>query len=279
MTDPGSDKSKLYMIFGCGYLGNRVKERWQKLLRHVIVVSRTERHETTPSNDVLSYSQLAQLDQPSAPVQTVMFSAGMGPTESTQSQWLECLTQAIDFSSRQKCRFVFVSSTGVYSQSTGQWVDESMPAQPSRQRAQLCRKGEDLIRSSLDDFFICRLAGIYGPNRLPRLQPLKNGEPIPGNPDAWLNLIQVEDAAEIIVNLAQLDQSGEIVNVADGCPVLRSDYFQQICDLCHFPTPRFQQEKPDGNLGKRIDITRLKQLLGDNVKTRSLAAGIKDAIQ
>ena len=153
-----------------------------------------------------------------------------------------------------------------------------MPAQPSRQRAQVCRKGEDLIRSSLDDYFICRLAGIYGPNRLPRLQPLKDREPIPGNPDAWLNLIQVEDAAEIIVNLAQLDRSGEIVNVADGCPVLRRDYFQQICDLCHFPTPRFQQAKTDDNLGKRIDITRLKQLLGSDVNLRSLATGLSQAI-
>ena len=212
------------------------------------------------------------------PISNVLFSAGMDKSQSTESQWYECLKTAVRFASQQNCRFIFTSSTGVYAQSDGRWVDEKMPADPTRERARLCRKAEEWIQHELNDFIVCRLAGIYGPSRLPRLGPLKNGEPIPGNPDAWLNLVHVDDAARIIVQMGQLDRTGETVNIADGVPLRRRDYFKTICTQLDFPDPIFEIEPKEQSFGKRVDTGKLRELLGSDLHISRFGDQLKSCI-
>src|SRR5690606_29190096 len=115
-------------------------------------------------------------------------------------------------------RFVYISSTSVYGQTQGEWVDESSPCRPDRPNGQACLEAENLVW----EFFpagmdpeqsgavVLRLAGIYGPGRLlRRVEQLRSGDPIGGNPEAWLNLIHVDDAATAVLACEQRFTPGE----------------------------------------------------------------------
>ena len=277
-TPASTGECNTHLIFGCGYLGKRIANCWQHSGNRVVTVSRSPEAQASSDPNRLSYDQLENTNTFESPISTVVYSAGMDKSQSTESQWFDCLKTAVQFALMKKCRFIFTSSTGVYAQSDGRWVDETMPAEPVRERARPCREAEGLIQNELNDFFICRLAGIYGPGRLPRLEPLKNGKLIPGNPDAWLNLVHVEDAARIIVRLGQLERTGQTVNIADGVPLRRSDYFKTICTHFGFPDPVFESESNGSSIGKRVDIGKLKELLGSNLNISNFDDQLKACI-
>jgi nucleoside-diphosphate-sugar epimerase len=280
------------VIFGCGYLGNRVAKRWYESGQAVISVSRNLPAVQRPDGEIDSgntkkvgknfaghwtYDQLAtQSDNRKAigSPRTVLFCAGMDGVENSENQWLQCLRSAISFADKHDCRFLFTSSTGVYGQDDGQWVDETDAPIPTRRRAKLCVQAENEIRHRLSNYAICRLAGIYGPGRLPRLNPLKNGEAVPGNPRAWLNLIMVDDAAMILDELSQIDMCVDAVNIADGVPIARQEYFRIICQIAHFPPAVFDETALSDSLGKRISVERLRGILGKKFRPTDLETGL-----
>jgi nucleoside-diphosphate-sugar epimerase len=96
---------------------------------------------------------------------------------------------------------IYISSVGVYGPSDGDWVDESTPCEPHREggKASLAAEqvlaGHALGRRGL----ILRLAGIYGPGRIPLAEKIRKGEPLPVSPEGYLNLIHVDDAARVVL--------------------------------------------------------------------------------
>ena len=98
---------------------------------------------------------------------------------------------------------------------------DSVPTDAPRRR-RLPRAEQALEASRLGDrTIVLRLAGIYGPGRLPRLDALRRGESLAVEPDAYLNLIQADDAAEIVVGAADRLEAPDRFVVSDGEPVLR----------------------------------------------------------
>jgi len=59
--------------------------------------------------------------------------------------------------------FLYTSSTSVYAQTAGEWVDENSAAEPVHETGGILRETEELVRQ--DEGIIARLAGIYGPGR------------------------------------------------------------------------------------------------------------------
>ncbi|MEL6106339.1 MAG: NAD-dependent epimerase/dehydratase family protein, partial [Planctomycetota bacterium] len=94
-------------------------------------------------------------------------------------------------------RLCYISTTGVYHQADGAWVDENSPAQPSREGGQAHLKAEQLLRERRRDgrWHVFRLSGIYGPGRVPRIADVRDGKPIASLETGFLNLIHVDDAA------------------------------------------------------------------------------------
>src|SRR5205823_868134 len=121
-------------------------------------------------------------------------------------------------------QFLYVSSTGVYGQTGGEEVDEESPAEPIEESGRVVREAERTLLRQRPDAAILRFAGIYGPGRLIRHQALLAGEPLTGDPGKWLNLIHVEDGVRAIDHVLRARWSG-VVNVCDGRPVTRRDFF------------------------------------------------------
>jgi nucleoside-diphosphate-sugar epimerase len=158
-------------------------------------------------------------------------------------------------------RLVYVSSTGVYGQA-GDEVDESAPTEPADEAGRVVLEAERLLRRAGSALIILRFAGLYGPGRLIGAQRLRIGEPVPGDPDGWLNLIHVDDGARAVRAAAERGEPGTVYNVSDGHPVRRRDFYAHLAGLLGAPAPRFEPE-PGARAGnRRVSSRRLREELG-----------------
>ncbi|GAA3677902.1 NAD-dependent epimerase/dehydratase family protein [Arthrobacter ginkgonis] len=98
-------------------------------------------------------------------------------------------------------RILFVSSTAVYGDAGGGWVDEDTPARPASATGTILLEAEELLRARRPDGIALRLSGIYGPGRTRLIDQVRAGNTaLPGRPQPT-NRIHRDDAAAAIVHL------------------------------------------------------------------------------
>lgn len=105
-------------------------------------------------------------------------------------------------------RLLFVSSTGVYGQQAGEWVDEHSPCTPQGWSGQILLEAEGLALGCGIPASVVRLAGIYGPGRRWLLSQVRAGYRAPSAPPLYGNRIHAEDAAGLLACLLQADVRG-----------------------------------------------------------------------
>jgi nucleoside-diphosphate-sugar epimerase len=177
-------------------------------------------------------------------------------------------------------RLVYVSSTSVYGQADGSWVDEECPAAPVDEAGSIMLDAEKILRSRCPEAIVLRLAGIYGPGRLPNLGPIRAGEAINGEPDRWLNLIHVDDAAAAIAAAFERGTVSSTYNVADGSPCTRRQFYQELARLVGTPAPRFARESPGrgDSANRRIAVERMREELQVRPRFPSYQEGLQNAL-
>lgn len=106
-------------------------------------------------------------------------------------------------------RLIFVSSSSVYGQVEGEWVDEASPTQPSGYAGTIMLEAEALAGGSHIPATVVRLTGIYGPGRERLINQARQGYYAPPEPPQYGNRIQVDDAAGLIAHLLQADWQGQ----------------------------------------------------------------------
>jgi len=157
--------------------------------------------------------------------------------------------------------FIFTSSTSVYSQTDGSWVDETSPAIPLRETGQFLRKTEDLVLGT--GGAVARLAGLYGPGRCVPLQKLLDGKAIiEGNGERVMNMLHQLDAASTLRFLAETQATG-LFNAVDNQPVPELDWFRYVCDQLNKPVPQFgprDLNRKRGWTSKRVSNRKLRSL-------------------
>jgi nucleoside-diphosphate-sugar epimerase len=171
-------------------------------------------------------------------------------------------------------RFIHISSTSVYGQTDGDWVDETAPTLPLSESGRVVLEAEQVLRSHVPDGIILRLAGIYGPGRLLRSDALVNGKPLPGDPDRWLNLIHVDDAATAVLSADERAGASGIYNIADGEPVRRGEFFSFLAELLGTPPPRFGGERLNDPTNRRIANGLVLKDMGLRLKFPSYRQGL-----
>ncbi len=126
---------------------------------------------------------------------------------------------------------IWVSSTGVYGQNQGEWVDETSKCAPTHYAGQSLLRAEALLAQSGVPHTVLRLAGIYGPGRDFLIRQVRAGN---GGDAAYTNRIHVEDAAAFAANLIQSDKKGvwghRFYNVCDSAPVPSNEVRQWLAD-------------------------------------------------
>jgi nucleoside-diphosphate-sugar epimerase len=105
-------------------------------------------------------------------------------------------------------RILFASSSGVYGQQQGEWVDEDSPAEAQSYSARIMREAEQLALGSGLPASVVRLTGLYGPGREWLLSQVRGGYRVSETPPLYGNRIHVDDAAGLFATLLQADAAG-----------------------------------------------------------------------
>lgn len=105
-------------------------------------------------------------------------------------------------------RLLFVSSSGVYGQQLGEWVDEESPAEAGSYSGRIMREAEQLALQSGLPASLVRLTGLYGPGREWLLGQVRQGYRVASEPPLYGNRIHVDDAAGLLAYLLQADARG-----------------------------------------------------------------------
>lgn len=129
------------------------------------------------------------------------------------------LISALRFRGESPRRLLLTSSTGVYGQSGGEWVDETSPAEPTGSGRWILQ-GEETVLGAPFPAVALRLAGIYGPGRTGALDRARRYL-LPEGPDehpAYTNRIHRDDCAGALRHLMLLDRPGPLYIGADHEP-------------------------------------------------------------
>jgi nucleoside-diphosphate-sugar epimerase len=159
---------------------------------------------------------------------------------------------------RTQTKWIYLSTTGVFGPTPPEgWVDENSPVSPERPGSIAAWAGEQWIAShvSEDMRVTLRPAGIYGPDRVPRWEAIRDQTPLQVDPESYLNLIHIDDLAETIRAVSSTNMRSSLYCVSDGTPVRRREYYAYIARLGNWPNPIFESPNPHGTgrVGSRSD--------------------------
>jgi nucleoside-diphosphate-sugar epimerase len=132
----------------------------------------------------------------------------------------------------------YLSTTGVYGDHQGGWVDEDTPLSPSTKRGQLRVEAEAAWQALPDlPLHIFRLAGIYGPGRGP-FAKVRNGTARRIIKEGQVfSRIHVEDIAQILLASINRPNPGAIYNMCDNDPAPPEDVIAHAAELLNLPVP------------------------------------------
>ena len=118
-------------------------------------------------------------------------------------------------------RIVFISSTGVYGQDAGEWIDvHTMPVKPKREASQVIWQAEQVLQQGFgDQATVIRPSGIYGRERLMRLRQARESQKQPLPMAHWSNRIMDSDLVNIIVQVLKSDAPKPLYIATDYAPV------------------------------------------------------------
>lgn len=189
--------------------------------------------------------------------------------------------------------FVYMSTTGVYGDTDGGFVDESAPVQPRSERARRRVSAEEMTRVWCTERrvrrVVLRVPGIYGPGRLP-LERLKQREPVVCPEDAGItNRIHVDDLVTACERAVVNKEARGVYNVTDGNSISSTAFFDTVARLADLPyPPRVSMEEaqltfsPERlsflNESRRVGNDRMLRHLGVTLKYADLEAGIRASL-
>jgi nucleoside-diphosphate-sugar epimerase len=194
------------LVAGAGYVGGALAEALARGGGDVLVLRRSAQ---PPPPGTRPFR--ADLAAPGAldalpPVAVAFYTAAADERSDAayRRAYVDGLARLIERLARQPApprRLLFTSSTSVYAQREGEWVDEASPTEPREFPGRRLLEAEALLRAAPFPCTALRLGGIYGPGRTSLVARAARGER--GGP-AFTNRIHRDDAAAALAHLAAL---------------------------------------------------------------------------
>lgn len=274
---PVTTSPPLRLIVGCGYLGSRVARRWVEAGSRVLATTRSADRAATLrglGTEPVIVDVTAPADRwhtlvaASGCPTTVFWAVGFDRTAGTTHRdvHVDGLRRLLDALAAvaAKPRVILSSSTGVWGDEAGGIIDETTPPNPTRDAGAVLVDAERMLAAHPSGpGTALRFAGLYGPDRLPRIADLRAGRPIAADPESWLNLVHVDDAAAVVCLVADAAHPGPLYVVSDGRPIRRRDWYGRLAAASGSPEPRWDPTAPRPRGGdKRVDPSLLARELG-----------------
>ena len=285
-----SDVSVQTMIFGYGYLGRRVAQQairnGDKVYATTRRPQRQEQLATEGTHPIVAdwtdRRTLANLPDVKQIVICVSYDRHSSHNRfDSQVGGLRNLLQVIN----PKTKICYISTTGVYHQQNGVWVDETSPTRPHRDGGRAHLMAEALLNQMRpeSEWTILRLSGIYGPGRIPRAANIIAGRPIASPREGFLNLIHVEDAAQAVDSVFR-KRTQRLYVVSDDRPIVRSQFYEEIARQTGSEKPQFVTAEAGSSVSirsesnKRVWNRRMKRDLVSNLYFPTYQHGLADIL-
>ena len=166
--------------------------------------------------------------------------------------------------SRPDTRFIFISSTSVYGQSHGEWVNENSVTAPESVTGRIILQAESAFLAYSKLNCIVRFSGIYGRGRSHLIDAVINNREVQYEPPYYMNRIHWQDCVRVINFIASRMMAGEAIEsvylASDDDPAPKWDVFNFLADKLGVAPPEKAIMPPDTLQNKRCSNRRLKQL-------------------
>lgn len=245
-------------MVGCGDLGARIARGFIDVGAEVYALTRTP--VTTLSvrwlrGDIADATSIPPL--PEALDQLVYCLTPSARDEASYRRaYVEGLRNVLgSFASGNVPRVTFISSTAVYGDAAGAWVDEASTCAPAAFNGRVLLEAEQLALQSGTEALILRLGGIYGPGRDSLIRNVRAGKPMAADALQWGNRIHVDDAAAASCHLV-LSRARGVFNLVDSGPTASADVMDWLATQLHLlalPRP----ERNGQAAGRRVSNVRL----------------------
>lgn len=277
------------LIVGCGYLGEAMVGRLLACGFEVLATTRggpgrLARLAELGAQPVL-FNTKAPGPLPAADAVISAMAVDRASGQTMREVHVDGLRAAVQAIPDKNVPWFHVSSTSVYGQEHGEWVNEDSPCEPTDDSGHTVLAAEDTLKQLIPKATILRFAGIYGPARLMRTGALMAGEPLRGDPKRWLNLIHRDDGAAVVAAMVSRNHQGLVLNVSDNHPIHRGDFYLEMARLLGSPEPRWIPRAPGEPWGphernnRRIDASRMLGLVGSGLlRFQDYRLGLPDCL-
>ena len=280
------------LIIGFGDIGHRVAQL-ELALGHSVTAFIRDKSKTGATSNFGVQPLLADLDQPDTLVQQPLQNSRIyyfapPPATGTEDKRISSWLNSIGAS--KPAVIVYISTTGIYGNCNGEWVDEQRLPNPTTDRAKRRLNAEKQLSEWGKQHAIpvirLRVPGIYHPDKLP-MKSLLQGKPVIQPADApYSNRIHADDLAQICLAAADHGKGGGIYNVADSDSSTMSEYFIQVAEAFNLPKPKeiswteAKQQLSPGMLSylqesRRIDNRKMLDQLGVVLQYPTLVDGLR----
>ncbi|MGZ4662893.1 MAG: NAD-dependent epimerase/dehydratase family protein [Arthrobacter sp.] len=243
------------LLAGCGDLGTEAGLRFAAAGHRVVGWRRSP--EKLPAAIEGVAADLTTPPLPPIPADTtavVVAVAADSPTEDAYREaYVDGLANVLDAIERSRehdgvalpsllRRVLFVSSTAVYGDAGGGWVDESTTPAPGGFSGRVIREAEELLHTRLSGTgitaVVLRLGGIYGPGRTRLIDQVRGGSALIPAESRYTNRIHRDDAAAAIVHLCTMAAEPDPVYLGvDNDPAELGDVLRFLADELELPQP------------------------------------------
>ncbi len=277
------------LIVGCGYVGQAVVRALQSAAEPKRIFALTRSAQRCQELRELGTEPIVGnwlepgLKLP--PVEQVLIAVPHRPDEAwganTHLHGLQQLRTSLGCQPR---RLVYLSTTGVYGSNPLGQIDETSPVAPTRIGPQIAVAAENALSSLYTSAIVLRLAGIYGPGRIPLAGSLRAGQPLAVQRSGHLNLVHVADIARVICLLLERHMARSLYVLSDGQPVQREVFYRELARCCGVAEPRFEEPEAESSRrqragDKRVDPSRIVHELRYEFLFPDYRSGLADALR
>lgn len=173
------------------------------------------------------------------------------------------LLHALHQSDQRPRRLLFASSTSVYAQHRGEWVDEDSPAEAAGFSGRCIRAGEQLAWDSPWPAIAVRFGGIYGPGRTRLIDSVRDGAATRSAVPIYTNRIHRDDCARALEHLIELPNPERLYVAVDDEPAPLDEVLCWLATQLGVPAPPLAPQSPlkpgaeaDGNAALRLRASK-----------------------
>lgn len=276
--------AKTLLSFGHGYSAQALARRLLPLSWRIIGTTRDARNLETLRATGIEAQVFPAEDSPTGLEEATHLLISISPDQ-TGDPVLRHLRPAIEALAPRLSWAGYLSTTGVYGDHGGNWVDETAALTPATARG-VWRVAAEAEWSGIKDLplHIFRLAGIYGPGRGPFAKVRSGTARRIVKPGQVFSRIHVEDIAQVLAASIDRPNPGAVYNVCDDDPAPPEDVIAHAADLLGLPIPP-AEDFASADLSpmarsfyaenKRVRNDRIKDDLGVRLQFPDYKAGLR----